>query len=446
MRKATLTLVVVLLLAPALGVFAEGQSEGATDEVEEIVVWSWGASEAVVQGLIEGAWPKIEAEMNVKIKNEQFPGLSEPEFVTKVVNAARFGQGPDLIEGNGLILGDLAYQGFCEEVPEFVDAKLQKALLPGYAKVNYLWDKRGNKVPIMGAMVRDAGGQTVFWNRQMYADAGLSRSPLTWSEVFEYGQKLTVRDAQGNITRSGFFYRTAGHTGGIGDKWYPFFLSAGGGSMFDISADGQIKAKMNTDAGRAAVQFYLDGLYKYKIDAIGIPGDVGGWMKGQTATVSTRRAWVPQQVKKEAPEMYDRLGAGPVPHRDGNYKDITTSHAYGLAMNPSIDDKRKATIWKVVDRLNDEDMIAIRTTQTGVWLPYKSPQGKPPFDEQVWTEYLAANANVINRVEGPKFATAYNVIGEELALIFAQEKGVEEGLRAAEDNLNKMFEDVRIKK
>ncbi len=444
MRKILILFLTGLLLLPLTGLFAGGQQPGTTT-VKELVCWKWGDPGEFGQGIEEAAWPVIEKELGIKIKTEYFPGISEPDYVIKVSNAIKFGQGPDMMDGNGLILGDLAYQGFCDPIPAELDKKLQDTLIDSYKKVNYLWLKDGSKVPVWGAMTSSAGGQTVFWNTKMYKDAGLTRSPLTWDETFEFGQKLTKKDAQGNIIVSGFFFRTGGHVGGIGDKWYPYFLSAGGGSMFERDASGRITAKLNTDAGRAAVQFYLDALYKYNIDAMGIPGDVGGWEKGQTATVGSRRSWVPNDVKTKAPEMYQYLAAGPIPVRKQGMKSITTSHTYGIAVNPKISKDKKMAVYAVLSRLDDDDMILKRTNDIGVWLPTKVSQGKPPFDEMVWKQYLDANKYVINRVEGPRFATAYNVIGEQLNLAFAQEKTVEQALDDASANLNEMFDGVVLK-
>lgn len=438
MRKVGLIVVVSLF---AVGVMLPSTAFSA---VKEITIWSWGAPEAIKEGLKENTWPLIEKEFGIKIKHEFFPGISEPEFVRKIVSSVRFGKGPDIIEANDNIFSQLGYQGFLTPIPSWLNESLQEKLLPSYRKIHYFWNKDGYKKPFMGILVRSAGGQLVWWNKTMYAEAGLPGPPKTWEQVYEYGKKLTVYNPDGSIKRSGFFLRTGGHIGGIGDKWQPYFLSAGGGSLLKLE-NGKPKANFNTEAGRKTCQFYLDALYKYKIDAIGIPGDVGGWEKGQTATVSARRAWVPQDVKRNTPDMYPKLGVGPIPVAEEGMKSMTTSHVYGFAVPTGVSSEKKEFIWKLCDRLNKLDMVKKRVNDIEVWLPYKEALKEPPFDIELWQNFVKYGENTIPRLEAPKFALVHNLLGEQLQLIFTKEKSIEEGLAAAVEKVNELYEDVTLK-
>lgn len=417
---------------------------GALAAVKEVTIWSWGAEPMVAIGLKENTWPLIEKEFGVKIKHELFPGMGESEFVAKIVTAMRFATGPDIIEATDKIISGLAYEGFLEPIPGWLDKSLQEKLLPSCKNIHYFWNEDGYKKPFVGVLTRCGSGQIVYWNKEMYKEVGLDRSPRTWDEVFKFGEKLTKYTPDGSIERSGFFFRTGGGVGGITDKWVPYFLSAGGGSLLTIEK-GKIKANFNTPAGRKTVQFYLDGLYKYRIDAMGIPGDVGGWMKGQTATVSARRFWVPGVVKAEAPDMYAKLGAGPIPVAEEGMKSITTDGISGIAVNPRISSEKKELIWKLCDRLNEFDMVRLQTIDMVNWLPYREIQGKGPFTEELWQDAVKYSQNLAPLLEAPKFAVVQSILGEQLHLIFAKEKTIEEGLAAAAEGIKEALEDVVLK-
>jgi sn-glycerol 3-phosphate transport system substrate-binding protein len=52
----------------------------------------------------------------------------------------------------------------------------------------------------------------MFWNKEMFKAAGLdpNRPPSTWKELLEYAQKLTRRDAAGNVTQWGIEIPSSG--------------------------------------------------------------------------------------------------------------------------------------------------------------------------------------------------------------------------------------------
>lgn len=43
----------------------------------------------------------------------------------------------------------------------------------------------------------------LYWNRDLFAAAGISQPPKTWDELVDFSEKLTNRDTSGNILRSG---------------------------------------------------------------------------------------------------------------------------------------------------------------------------------------------------------------------------------------------------
>ncbi len=43
----------------------------------------------------------------------------------------------------------------------------------------------------------------LYWNRDLFANAGISRAPQTWDEFVNFVEKLTIHDTSGNISQSG---------------------------------------------------------------------------------------------------------------------------------------------------------------------------------------------------------------------------------------------------
>jgi sn-glycerol 3-phosphate transport system substrate-binding protein len=60
----------------------------------------------------------------------------------------------------------------------------------------------------------------LYWNKELFKEAGLDpdKGPATWKEMLEYAQKLTQRDASGNVTRWGVQIPSSG---------FPYWLFQG---------------------------------------------------------------------------------------------------------------------------------------------------------------------------------------------------------------------------
>jgi sn-glycerol 3-phosphate transport system substrate-binding protein len=60
----------------------------------------------------------------------------------------------------------------------------------------------------------------LYWNKELFKEAGMDpgRPPATWKEMLEYAQKLTKRDASGNVTQYGLQIPSSG---------FPYWLFQG---------------------------------------------------------------------------------------------------------------------------------------------------------------------------------------------------------------------------
>jgi multiple sugar transport system substrate-binding protein len=98
------------------------------------------------------------------------------------------------------------------------------------------------------------------YRADFFEEAGLDPAGLrTWDDLIKYGQALTVRDEKGNVTRWGL---------GFSDDPVQFFYNwvyGAGGAFMDKDYK---KATLDTEAGRAAVQYLVDMIQKYKVASI----------------------------------------------------------------------------------------------------------------------------------------------------------------------------------
>jgi ABC-type glycerol-3-phosphate transport system substrate-binding protein len=150
------------------------------------------------------------------------------------------------------------------------------------------------------------------YNKAMFEEAGLDPDapPRTWDEFFTTAETLTMRDANGTITRAGFQY----------DDWLfalnPLYQLGG---MLVTRDDDSITANFNSPEMAQAYQFFLDLAQQYQAwdpnflyvsDAIG----------NQQAATSIGEAWVHGVYQTDFPDTFAQLGfaAPPTPTGEAN--------------------------------------------------------------------------------------------------------------------------------
>ena len=151
-------------------------------------------------------------------------------------------------------------------------------------------------------------GQTaVFYNTEYFQEAGIANPPATLEEMLTQAQKLTKTDASGKVTRAGVGMRLFGAGSGVAEKFL-FQFWPNGGDIIVQTADGKWKNGYDNDAGRMTLKWYIDALYKVKVDDPNLKRDAEGFELGQSA-MFMRESWVIADAKKNAPNL-NSDGAG----------------------------------------------------------------------------------------------------------------------------------------
>jgi sn-glycerol 3-phosphate transport system substrate-binding protein len=126
-----------------------------------------------------------------------------------------------------------------------------------------------------------------FYNKDAFVEVGLDpeKPPTSWTQLVEYAQKLTKRDAAGNVTRYGV--GTALNSGSAQWGFTGFALQNSADGRNLMSEDGK-KVYFDTPENVAALQFWLDLQNRYNVMQKGIvqwtdlPGQ---FLNGQVAMI-----------------------------------------------------------------------------------------------------------------------------------------------------------------
>lgn len=227
----------------------------APSQAVEIEYWQYFFKERVeaIDALIE----QFEAENpDITVKHSNFPYA---QYRTKVAAAVPAGEGPDIVQ---------LYYGWLKD---YLQADL---LVPLSADTFPAAEVESEFFPIVSAMKVDGeywGMPTavrslaLFYNRTLFEEAGLDPDtpPKTYDEMIEMAQKITQRDGGGNLLVAGM---TAAPTSQDHHWWREGLIRQFGGQPY---SDDNCTVAYNDDAGRAALQAYVDLFDTHKVTDYG---------------------------------------------------------------------------------------------------------------------------------------------------------------------------------
>lgn len=127
---------------------------------------------------------------------------SYQDTITKVLTAMKGGDAPQvsvlLSTDMYTLIDEDAIVPFDELAQTDDDRAWMTGFYPGFMKNSQTGGQTWG-IPFQRSTV------VMYWNKALFAEAGLDpqRPPQTWAELVEYGNKLTRRDAAGNVTTWG---------------------------------------------------------------------------------------------------------------------------------------------------------------------------------------------------------------------------------------------------
>lgn len=200
------------------------------------------------------------ANPNVKVK-PIYAGTYQ-ETIVKALTAHKSGNPPVTSVLLSTDMFTLIDEDAIVPIDEFVktedDKKWLASFFPGFMANSQTGGKTWG-VPFQRSTV------VMYWNKEAFKEAGLDpeKPPQTWDEQLAFAQKLTKRDASGNVTQWGIQIPSSG---------FPYWLFQGlstqaGALLANAAGD---KTDYANPAVVEAVQYWIDLATKHKVHPPGI--------------------------------------------------------------------------------------------------------------------------------------------------------------------------------
>ncbi|MGA5795251.1 ABC transporter substrate-binding protein [Streptomyces cellulosae] len=407
--RAAATGAVMLSLTLAATACGGGSSTGggSNDSPKELTYWAsnQGASIEVDKKVLQPELDKFEKQTGIKVKLEVVPWA---DLLNRILTATTSGQGPDVLNIGNTWSASLQATG---------------GLLPWDDKQ---FEKIGGKDRFVDSALGSTGAEgqppaavplysmayALYYNKQMFADAGIDGPPATWDEFVAAGKKLSKDGKWGTAMEGSNPSENIHHA-------YVFAKQHGAGFF---TADG--KPDFTSDAAVTAVKQYVDLMAKDKIIA---PGNaeyaqnqsVSDFAKGRTGML----LWQSASANLTSQGMSeDAYGIAPVPVQSGTPGAGRQANSMvagiNLAVFKSTDNLDGATEF-VKFMTSDAEQKILNTAYSSI-PPVKAAQADPAFNtpaNAVLKDTLAKSAVALPQV--PDESQFETVVGTAVKELFA---------------------------
>ncbi|MFI9602108.1 ABC transporter substrate-binding protein [Streptomyces sp. NPDC004069] len=398
---------VTMSLALAASACGGGSSTGggSDDSPKTLTYWAsnQGASISIDKKVLQPELDKFEKQYGIKVKLEVVPWS---DLLTRILTATTSGQGPDVLNIGNTWSASLQATG---------------ALLPWDAK-NF--DKIGGKDRFVDSALGSTGAQgqdpaavplysmayALYYNKQIFADAGIAKPPATWDELVADGKKIQAKGKQ-----------VIGAEGAnVSENIHHAFVFAQQHGADFFTADG--KPDFTSDGAVAAVKQYVDLMAKDKV----IPqGDaeyaqnqsVSDFAKGRTAML----LWQSASANLKSQGMSeDTYGIAPVPVQSGTPGTGTQVNSMVAGINIAVfkNSHNLDGATKFVKFMtSDEEQKVLNTAYSSI-PPVKTAQADAAFNSPanaVLKDTLATSAAALPQVaDESQFETAVGTAVKDL--------------------------------
>lgn len=256
-----LAILLVLLLFVSLrggnddGTSTDTDSSTSDDKSPVTLEW-WGLWESpnIVQPLID----KYESEnphITIRYSQESFTQY-EANVYTRIQQGSTVGSpSPDIFRMGNSWLNK--FEPYLAPMPDSVMSSSD------YAKTYYptaVSDFTGYDGEIYAQPLM-IDGLAMFYNKELFAEAGITEPPADWDSVIEISKQLTVTDSSGNITQAGVGLGASSNIMHSADIMNLLMIQNG----VDLNSNGDNTVDITSDRAVQAFEYYSDFTNVHKV-------------------------------------------------------------------------------------------------------------------------------------------------------------------------------------
>lgn len=291
MKLRSLSLVTALTLVGAAAC-GGGGSDDKSGKPVELTYWSW----------LNGADKLVEAfnaaHPGIKVKYEKIPSGVNGGY-DKISNAAKAGNGPDVVNVEYTALPEFASQNQLEDLTDGLGGTVKSTFPESVQSLVTLGGRTW-------AMPRDIGPQLLYYRKDFF-DKNHLAVPKTWDEFKDTAKK--VKQVDGSVRLTSFFNDDIGYLAGL--SWQ------NGATWFSTSGNAW-KVNLADPASQKVATYWQELVHQDLAWAQVSYSDqwTKGIVSGKTVAL-VGASWNAGPLKLTAPDEKGKWAAAPIPTWDG---------------------------------------------------------------------------------------------------------------------------------
>lgn len=318
-------------------------------------------------------WIPVFEEQNPNIDVE-YSVLDWGNGKTQILTSFAGGVAPDVV------------MAFSADIPQWVNSGALSPLEEEFASEDFInpsyelgmWQDHLYAVPLNLKLY------AYYYRTDLFEAAGLDpeNPPQTWDELIDASQKLTRRDANGNLEQVGFWITTSHPYKTIAQ--FSNFMWSAGGKFF--SEDGCTPTFNSPEAVKAA-SLLAELLNEYKVDSPGsIQNESQDFAQAKVASLMSNNA--ARGIDQTSPDVVPMIRIASTPHdgTDQGYNQVGGNYL-GVAANTQ-------------HRAEAIELVRFLTTTPEIVLQYSIDEfGVPALKEAVTEDYLSSDPYAARWIE-----------------------------------------------
>ncbi|GAA2129516.1 sugar ABC transporter substrate-binding protein [Streptomyces synnematoformans] len=404
---ATAALATALGLTAACGGGSSTGSEGGNDKPDELTYWAsnQGTSLEHDKEVLTPEIEKFEKRTGIDVKLEVVPWDS---LLDRILAATTSGQGPDVLNiGNTWSASLQASDGLLAWDDETLDRiGGRDRFVPSALAAAGAEGQDPAAVPLYSL------SYALYYNKAMFAEAGIEEPPATWDDFVEIGKRLTGDGTYGVAVEGGNPVENSHHAFVFGKQHGADFFDAEGNPTF------------NTPEAVAAVKQYVDFLANDRIAAVGNAEyaqnqSVKDFATGKAGMLLWQAAGSSLKAHGMKPEEY---GVAPVPMQSENPPEGRNVNSMVAGINIAVfknSDNLDGAVDFVKFMTSTEEQKILNATYGSI-PPVKEAQQDEAFsttDLTVLREVLSTTSAPLPQV--PDEAQFETLVGDAMKELFA---------------------------